>query len=79
MLEKKYMEIIRDPHHTSKKHPKMSQIVRAAQFAPFAALTGHDEALQKEAGRSARYYSDKDSIFVTEEELFALDDDIINS
>jgi len=72
-----YRNIIKNPHHESKIRKKMPVIDRAAQFAPFAALTGHDEALRKEAGRSARYYSDKDSIFVSEEELFALDDDIV--
>lgn len=29
----------------SNRHPHMSRIARAAQFAPFAALTGHDEAI----------------------------------
>ena len=70
----KYDDIIKHAHHESKTRKKMPVIDRAAQFAPFAALTGHDEALRKEADRSARYYSDKDSIFVSEEELFALDD-----
>ena len=79
MLEKKYMDIIKHPHHTSKKHPKMPQTVRAAQFAPFAALTGHNDAMLATAMYSAKKYQDDDSIFVTEEELFALDDDIINS
>jgi len=31
----------------SKRHPHMSRIARAAQFAPFAALTGHDEAIEE--------------------------------
>ena len=35
----KYEEIINLPHHVSKKHPQMSLQERAAQFAPFAALT----------------------------------------
>lgn len=46
----KYDDIINLPHHTSKKHPRMSSYDRAAQFSPFSALTGHDEAL-KETGR----------------------------
>lgn len=31
----------------SKRHPQMSRLARAAQFAPFAALTGHDEAIEE--------------------------------
>ena len=38
-----YDDIINLPHHVSKKHPQMSLLDRAAQFAPFAALTGYDE------------------------------------
>ena len=43
----KYSDIIDLPHHTSKKHPRMSMEARAAQFAPFAALTGYGEAIQR--------------------------------
>lgn len=42
-----YDDIINLPHHTSKKHPRMSMLSRAAQFAPFAALSGHEEALKE--------------------------------
>lgn len=45
-----YDDIINLPHHQSKTHPHMSLHDRAAQFAPFAALTGYDDAI-KEAGR----------------------------
>ena len=38
----KYDDIINLPHHVSKKHPRLSIEQRAAQFAPFAALTGYD-------------------------------------
>lgn len=38
----KYDDIINLPHHQSGKHPHMDMISRAAQFAPFAALTGFD-------------------------------------
>ena len=40
-----YEDIINLPHHTSKKHQRMSLEARSAQFAPFAALTGYDEVL----------------------------------
>lgn len=49
-MKKNYDDIINLEHHVSKKHPQMSLEARAAQFAPFAALTGFDEEL-KEAER----------------------------
>ena len=39
--EEKYGDILNLPHHQSKVHPQMSIYDRAAQFSPFAALTGH--------------------------------------
>ena len=45
----KYDDIINLPHHVSKNRTPMSMENRAAQFAPFAALTGHDEELAKTA------------------------------
>lgn len=45
----KYDDIIDLPHHISKKHPQMSLEARAAQFAPFAALTGYDDAVKETA------------------------------
>lgn len=41
----KYLEIIDLPHHTSSHHPRMSMMSRAAQFSPFAALTGYDAVI----------------------------------
>lgn len=40
-----YDDIIHLPHHVSERHPQMSMYNRAAQFAPFAALTGHNAAI----------------------------------
>lgn len=45
----KYDDIINLPHHVSKKHPQMPLLSRAAQFSSFAALTGHDAAIQETA------------------------------
>lgn len=42
----KYADIINLPHHVSTKHPQMSMEARAAQFAPFAALVGYDDAVK---------------------------------
>lgn len=44
-----YDDIINLPHHVSTKHPQMSMLARAAQFAPFAALTGHGAAIEETA------------------------------
>lgn len=49
-LNHKYDDIINLPHHVSKTHPPMDIMDRAAQFSPFAALTGY-EAAAKETGR----------------------------
>ncbi len=45
-----YDDIIHLPHHVSKTRPQMSMQDRAAQFSPFAALTGYDAAIL-ETGR----------------------------
>lgn len=47
--EHRYDDIIDLPHHVSTKHPHMAPIDRAAQFSPFAALTGHDAAIKETA------------------------------
>lgn len=44
-----YNDIIDLPHHVSTKHPHMTAIDRAAQFSPFAALTGYDSAIKETA------------------------------
>lgn len=43
----KYDDIIHLPHHVSDRHPQMALLDRAAQFSPFAALTGHDAAIRE--------------------------------
>ena len=51
-MKKEYELLLDLPHPTSVHHPRMSMTDRAAQFAPFAALTGFDTILA-EAERSA--------------------------
>lgn len=46
-MSNKYDDIINLPHHISSKHPQMSIEARAAQFAPFAALTGYEDEIAK--------------------------------
>lgn len=41
------MNLIDMPHHISRNHPQLSMAQRAAQFAPFAALTGFEDQLAK--------------------------------
>ena len=49
MNNRNYDDIINLPRPVSKKHTPMSRIARAGQFAPFAALTGHDAAIKETA------------------------------
>lgn len=49
-MSENYDDIIDLPHHVSATRPQMSMMDRAAQFSPFAALTGYDAAI-KETGR----------------------------
>ena len=58
----KYKDIINLPHHVSQNHKPMDKINRAAQFAPFAALVGYEEAI-KEKERTV----DKKIILTNEE------------
>lgn len=44
-----YDDILHLPHPTSKRHPRMPIVDRAAQFSPFAALTGHRAAIEETA------------------------------
>lgn len=48
-MKNPYEDIIHLPHHKSSKHPHMSRYNRAAQFSPFAALTGHGDAVSEAA------------------------------
>lgn len=48
-MRNKYEDIINLPHHISKKHPQMTIEARAAQFMPFAALTGYDDEIKETA------------------------------
>ena len=54
-----YNDIIDHPHYQSKTRPHMSMINRAAQFAPFAALSGYEESVA-ETARLSREQIDKE-------------------
>lgn len=49
-------DIIHLPHHVSLRHPRMSMWNRAAQFAPFAALTGYSESIDEAAFENDQLY-----------------------
>jgi hypothetical protein len=61
-----YEDIINLPHPRSKTHPPMSLYDRAAQFSPFAALTGHEEAIE-ETAQTARVRAENDLEHIEEE------------
>ena len=42
-----YSDLLDLPPHKSSKHPPMPLLVRAAQFSPFAALTGYEDAIKE--------------------------------
>lgn len=66
-----YDDIIHLPHHVSKVHPSMPLEKRAAQFAPFSALTGYENAIletehlntcQMELGKDMSREADEGSV-----------------
>ena len=60
-----YEDIINLPHHQSEVHPHMSMRDRAAQFAPFAALTGYEEAVNE----TSRYTEERIELDENEKQL----------
>lgn len=66
-----YQDIIGLPHHVSRRRPQMPLSTRAAQFLPFAALTGFDEAVEETARLTA------DRIELDENVKLALNDKLL--
>lgn len=66
-MSSRYDDILHLPHHVSSKRSQMTMADRAAQFSPFAALTGYDAAIRE----TARLTDQK--IELTEDALSALD------
>jgi hypothetical protein len=52
-----YDDIIHLEHPTSKRHPRMSRLDRAAQFAPFAALKGYEEVIEENREKNEAEHS----------------------
>lgn len=75
---KNYDDIINLPHHVSRKHPQMSNVTRAAQFAPFAALTGYGDAINETARiTDTRIELDEEMKIIINEKLNYIDSHII--
>ena len=53
-----YADII-DMPHPAPRHPRMATEARAAQFASFAALSGHEEAIEDTARAAAAHYQEE--------------------
>lgn len=71
----KYADMIYMPHHISKKHPQMPLLDRAAQFAPFAALTGYGAAIKESERQTAAAPSlSQEQIDEINQTLFSLTD-----
>lgn len=68
-----YHDIIHLPHPVSHLHPAMPQLTRAAQFAPFAALSGYGDAVSETARLTERQIDpDEESLQLMNEQLHAL-------
>ena len=63
-MKSPYDDIIHLPHHVSRNHPQMPMLDRAAQFAPFAALTGYEAAV----GETARLTAERRELDAQEAE-----------
>lgn len=57
-----YDDIINMPHHVSPSHPQMPDSERAAQFSPFAALTGYEGAIEETARLTEEKHEITDSV-----------------
>ncbi len=74
-----YNDIINLPHHVSSKHPQMDKIDRAAQFAPFAALTGYGDAVEETARiTDSKIELDEEMKTIINEKLNVIDSNINN-
>ena len=60
-MDRRYEKIIDMPHHTSATRKPMSLSGRAAQFSPFAALTGYEDIISETAERQISAFQEQES------------------
>lgn len=78
-MHMKYDDIIDLPRHKSSTRPPMPREKRAAQFAPFAALTGHEEAIKETARLTDRKVElDESMKAILDEKLKIIKRDLVN-
>lgn len=65
-LNRNYEDMYEMEHPISRKHPRMSRSDRAAQFSPFAALTGYEDMIE-DAGRENALA--EDSVIFTQDDI----------
>ena len=59
-MDKRYEKILEMPHHTSATHKPMPLYNRAAQFSPFAALTGYEDIISDTAERQIQLFQEQE-------------------
>ena len=65
-MNENYDDIINLPHYEPKHHKRMPPVMRAAQFAPYAALTGYDDVIAQATIQNAQPEAPSTSDFVDE-------------
>lgn len=65
-----YSDIISLPHYEPARHPRMPIENRAAQFAPFAALTGYEDEIEKTAKQEGQKAELEGDLFASEGRIY---------
>lgn len=64
-MKNDYADLLDMPHHVSLNHPPLSMEQRAAQFMPFAALTGFSEVIEETTEKINSQGLDQNVSFIT--------------
>lgn len=71
---RRYEDIIDLPRHVSVRHPPMPMEKRAAQFSPFAAVAGHEEAIRETARLREERFDANGAVKADREEMAGEED-----